>query len=212
MRRSPANRHSSFPARPVKPIAGSRANSSGACGAPMAFTSPGAAQTVRRVCPILVATSGESGNSPMRTAASTPSSTRSITRSSSSNSTSTAGYFSMNSLTQGPTCSRPNITGAVRRNLPRGSNRRAESAASPASTSARTRRQWSRYSRPSSVSAIRRVVRWISRTPSSASSAAIDRTTEGGDIPSACAAAVMLPLSATFRKTVIARNLSIVGN
>src|SRR5262249_9775157 len=72
----------------------------------------------------------------------------------------------------------------------------------------RMMRHRSRYCAPSSVRCKRRVVRFMSDTPSSRSSAASVRTTVGSEHSSASAAAVILPVSMIRTKVCIAANLS----
>ena len=63
---------------------------------------------------------------------------------------------------------------------------------------------------PSGVSVRRRVVRWISLTPSRASSESSRRPIIAGASPSCRAAALRLPRCATLTKVVISLNGSIV--
>ena len=95
----------------------------------------------------------------------------------------------------------PNDIGAASRTRPRGTAELAWASASAASPSARIRAARTASTRPASVSAKRRDVRWISRSPSRASSRCTAFDTVAPDRPSSTAAAANEPVSATLAKS-----------
>ena len=83
--------------------------------------------------------------------------------------------------------------------------------ASAFARSASRRWQSSRKALPSCVSVMRRVVRTSSFTPRRSSSASMRRPITAGATPSACAAAVRLPLVATAAKDSICFSRAMAG-
>src|ERR687891_2520846 len=147
----------------------------------------------------------ESGNVAMRTATSTPVETMSTGVSVSSRSIRRFGLCARSFGIRGMMTARPNESGAVTRSNPAAPVLDGASTPRPASAASSMVAANGRKASPSVVRETERVVRWMRRTPSSASKAANRRVAVMAVSPNLLAAADRLPAEAAFRNTAIPR-------
>ncbi len=174
-------------------------SSVGAAGVPAFARYTGDATSSRWFVPIRRAMSPESVSGPSRMATSTPSLSRSWRRSSMTSSILRLGCWSMNSPSFGTTSRRARLDGRPTRRMPWSSP--VPLIAWLASSSAlRMGSMRLRYSCPASVKTTARVERISSEQPTSRSSEAMTRETEGCGTSSSRPAREKLPVRATRTK------------